>query len=169
MIDEIRYVFIENGSYIVFEDGRVYKKLDPPASSGGYRFVRIGDRSYPLHRVIASAFIPNPENKPEVNHLDGNKSNNAASNLEWATRDENVKHAKKNRLYTGPKKKNKPPSGAKIRENRERMGLLQKQLAAALGVDSSAVCLWENGKTAPTMKNLIRLAEVFGCSPGDLF
>ena len=61
------------------------------------------------------------------------------------------------------------PAGAKIREYRERMGLSQKQLAAALGVDSSAVCLWENGKTAPTMKNLIRLAEVFGCSPGDLF
>ena len=59
--------------------------------------------------------------------------------------------------------------GAKIREHRERIGLSQKQLAAALGVDSSAVSLWESGKTAPTMKNLIRLAEVFKCSPGDLF
>ena len=59
--------------------------------------------------------------------------------------------------------------GAKIREHRERIGLSQKQLAAALGVDSSAVSLWESGKTAPTMKNLKKLAELFSCSPGDLF
>lgn len=169
MSKEFNYSFIENGNFIVFEDGRIFKKLDPPVSSGGYKFVRIGDKSQPLHRIVASAFIPNPENKPEVNHIDGNKCNNAVSNLEWVTRDENVKHAKNNGLYTGPKRKDTRPSKAKIREHREQMGLSQKQLAAALGVDSSAVSLWESEKTAPTMKNLIKLAELFSCSPGDLF
>lgn len=46
-----------------------------------------------LHRIIAKAFIENEENKPEVNHIDGNKCNNRADNLEWVTREENLRHA----------------------------------------------------------------------------
>lgn len=54
------------------------------------RYVR---NSQYLHRVVAKAFIPNPENKPQVNHKDGNKRNNKASNLEWMTISENITHA----------------------------------------------------------------------------
>lgn len=95
MEQETRYSFIENGNYIVFEDGRIFKRLDPPVSSSGYKFVRIGKKSYPVQRVVASTFIPNPENKPQVNHIDGDKTNNAVSNLEWVTNQENVQHAVK--------------------------------------------------------------------------
>lgn len=59
--------------------------------------------------------------------------------------------------------------GAKIRQYRERAGLTQKELAAAVGVDPSAVSYWENGQTAPTMNNLVKVASVLNCKPGDLF
>ena len=51
-----------------------------------------------IHRLVATAFIPNPEGKPEVNHKDGDKHNNALSNLEWATSSENKQHASRTGL-----------------------------------------------------------------------
>src|SRR2546421_705998 len=64
----------------------------------GYRQVKLCDgkahsRVVRVNRLVALAFIPNPENKPEVNHCDGNKQNNATSNLEWCTTYDNNAHA----------------------------------------------------------------------------
>lgn len=57
-----------------------------------------------IHRLLAEAFIPNPQNKPMVNHKDGNKLNYSLDNLEWVTRSENMKHAVAMRLSTWTKK-----------------------------------------------------------------
>lgn len=59
--------------------------------------------------------------------------------------------------------------GEKIKERREAAGMSQKELAAMIGVDASAISLWENDLTNPKMGNLVKLAEIFGCKPGDLF
>ena len=58
-------------------------------------------RRYKVHRLVGTTFIPNVLNKPEINHIDGNKLNNAVNNLEWVTSIENKQHGWKNGLYTG--------------------------------------------------------------------
>ena len=59
-----------------------------------------------VHRLIAAAFIPNPHNKPEINHKDGNRTNNHISNLEWCTHPENMRHAFKTGLVNNTGERN---------------------------------------------------------------
>ena len=70
----------------------------PQKNRGGYYQVNLfGEeaeyKTRLVHRLVANAFIPNPENKPMVNHLDGNRLNNRVENLEWATASENMIHS----------------------------------------------------------------------------
>lgn len=87
--------------YIARKDGRVslrrsqYLKF---SDSHGYKRVYLAKdctrKKFPVHRLVAEAFVPNPENKPEINHKDGIKNNNIYTNLEWVTRSENIIHSR---------------------------------------------------------------------------
>lgn len=87
---------------------RSHKVLKQTISKTGYYTVstKIGGRTgiskcFRIHRVVAEAFLVNPQNKETVNHIDGNKLNNNLSNLEWATYSENSQHAFKTGLASG--------------------------------------------------------------------
>lgn len=108
------------GKYQVTSDGRVYSLISnmwmkPSIKSNGYYQMKLfisynkdtKKRKYAyyhLHRLVAQAFIPNPENKPHINHIDGNKGNNTVSNLEWCTPNENMQHAFRTKLVVREKK-----------------------------------------------------------------
>ena len=116
--------------YLISDQGNIRTKTRPGArgtivqghslttheNSSGY--LRAGihlkgepkGKSYFVHRLVAEKFVPNYDNKPFINHKDGNKHNNSAKNLEWCTRSENEKHAWK----TGLKKKDIVIEGANV-------------------------------------------------------
>ena len=74
-----------------------YKKLKPMLDSHGYSYVQLckngKKKNHKLHRLMAQYFIENPENKPEVNHKNGIKSDWQCENLEWVTKKENIQHS----------------------------------------------------------------------------
>lgn len=89
-------------NYVVSEDGTVTntltgRTLKPSLNENGYLYVGLSKagKLYPrsVHRLVAAAYIPNPDDKPFVNHLDANRSNPHKDNLEWCTQTENIKHA----------------------------------------------------------------------------
>lgn len=105
------FSFIEGyEKYLVTDKGRVYslhsngfrRIYKTPA---GYLTVSLGNgnncaKNFFVHRLVGKAFIPNPDNKPQINHIDGIKHNNLLINLEWVTQQENMDHAVKTGLIT---------------------------------------------------------------------
>lgn len=102
------FVAIKNyENYQIDENGNVKNLLTNKILKGsigehGYRYYRLSKNNqkkmFYVHRLVAEAFIPNPENLPVVNHKDGNKLNNNVNNLEWVSYSENTEHAHKNNL-----------------------------------------------------------------------
>jgi HNH endonuclease len=92
---EIRWI---NEKYSVSDEGEVFgpsgRALKQQVTDHGYRKVYLGyGKGKRVHRLVAEAFVPNPGGLPEVNHRDGDKGNNCASNLEWVTHQRNIQHA----------------------------------------------------------------------------
>lgn len=94
-------------NYFVTDEGKIFSKnyhregriseLKPRTKGTGYPYVTLRKNgknfTKTVHRIVAEAFIPNPDNKATVNHKNGNKQDNRLENLEWATQSENVKHS----------------------------------------------------------------------------
>lgn len=142
------------GLYQVSSDGRIkrleFKKrnlltggfstireriLKPVKHYNGYLFVSLCNgeqKEFSIHTLVARAFIPNPENKPEVNHKNGVKSDNHISNLEWCTTSENILHAYENGLRPSGEKHHKSKlTLSQVNEIRElrKSGMTYKQLS----------------------------------------
>ncbi len=95
---ESHYAVSDHGGVYALKDGKVRRQLRPGKNSSGYLGVvlaRGGSKRWvSVHRLVASAFVPNPEGLPIVNHIDGDRLNNNASNLEWCTAKQNTQHAR---------------------------------------------------------------------------
>ena len=142
-------------SFYRYSAGKIIQCID--IDCFGYARVRIKGKRYKIHRLVAETFIPNPEDKREVNHKDGNKLNNRADNLEWATRSENQKHA----YAIGLQKPSEKQKQAVIKNNKKRKKCIvqydvngniittfesQKQAAEQLHISTAAISLIANNK-----------------------
>jgi hypothetical protein len=149
-----------NGLYMVSTLGRVLglkrgRILKSCIDSSGYPNVQlsVGGKYFTkrVHRLMALLFIQNPERKNQVNHIDGNKTNNVISNLEWATASENGIHAYENGLSVGVRgervgsSKLTEPRAIDIKYRHE--GMTNKSIGDIYGVTSTAVRHIRTGST----------------------
>ena len=139
------YTITRNGEIINNRNGR---KVKPQPNGKGYLRVSIGGKLKFVHRLVAEKYIPNPENKPQVNHKDGNKLNNSVGNLEWVSNMENRQHAVKNLLHLSGEK----CPWAKITEKdvdfiRENKQYTARQIAEMFNISASNVRTIRQGRS----------------------
>mgnify|MGYP001462188653 CR=1 FL=1 len=137
--------------YSVYESGEVFGPRGHPLASSttsdGYELVPLyGDdgkqKTFSRHRLVALAFVPNPEGKDQVNHINGDKSDNSAANLEWSTKAENMAHAVQNGLI--PCKVT--TSGKTMVKELYLAGMKQALIARLMGVSRSYICRIISGR-----------------------
>lgn len=128
------------------------RKIGVYINRGGYHQVRIwpsgAQRTVSVHRLVALAFIENPNNFSDVNHKDGNKTNNMVENLEWISRSGNVLHAISTglqKINVGEKHGNSKLTNSAVFDIRS-SNLTPKLLAAKYNVDITLIYLVKNRK-----------------------
>ena len=95
---------LSHTNYEASIDGKIRNKRTLAIIEGGYnrRYLRALGKD--IHRLVAETWLPNPNNYPQVNHINGNRYDNRVENLEWCTAEHNVRHSYKTGLNKGPKK-----------------------------------------------------------------
>lgn len=142
--------------YKIDEYGNVFskgnKKWQSTTKQGYKRISLVCDdgktRKFLVHRLVALTYLPNPENKPEVNHKDGVKYNNHVDNLEWVTRDENMKHA----FSTGLNNNEGENNGRSILSKEDVIDIYMKALDGARVIDLSKEYSVSNSCISDIMK-----------------
>lgn len=129
---------------------KCWERMNETLSHNGY--VRIGLYDYtgelkhfPLHRIVAISFIPNPNNKIEINHRDCCKTNNHVNNLEWCTHSENILHSV--RMGTHPDNRGEKHGMSKLKDmdipeifNLNTQGVSKKKIGVKFNVSPSTIC-----------------------------
>lgn len=138
-------VQFRNTGYFVKENGDIIGKtkiLKQIIKPDGYNSVCLyydgKAKTFLTHRMVAECYIPNPDNKPQVNHKDGNKTNNKVENLEWVNSKENINHfineISTRRFFEQPNSKLTLKESLEIYRCNKIDGIYQKQLAEKYGV-----------------------------------
>ena len=104
LVDE-PYKLKPKGKYYISDKGNFYstfsnKCIKAQKDHKGYLYVEIGRKKYKVHRLVAKYFIPNPDNLPQVNHIDCDKTNNCVDNLEWCDNRYNYEHSLKTGTFS---------------------------------------------------------------------
>lgn len=111
----------------------------------GYHNIVLKGVKFPVHRLVAMAWHPNPNNKPHVNHIDHNKSNNHYSNLEWCTAKENVHHSLRAGKYDGHNAKLSYEQVRRIKATP--LNISSSKVATMYNISSSVIRHIRQGKT----------------------
>lgn len=156
-LPSVDFKWIAGTKYAVSSEGMIWSSkrdvyLTPCTDAFGYSVTKLGGSSklVKIHRVVAEVFLPNPENKPQVNHKDGDKSNNKVSNLEWVTEKENVVHA----FATGLKSKCVGESNHNSKISKEEVIKIRE--AALGGVVCAKTLAGEYGVNRSTIRRILK-------------
>lgn len=135
-------------NYSIDEYGNIFntkrnKRLKWYLNLKGYYEVVLNYKHYPVHRLVALNFIPNPYNLPQVNHMDGIKTNNHISNLEWISCKNNIIHAVNNNLInqSGDKNNHSKLTIEDVIKIRQLIssGIMQKDVAKMYNMSTSGI------------------------------
>lgn len=126
----------------------------PNKTRYNYLYVNLnnnGIKQFRVHRLVALHFIPNPNNLPEVNHIDGDKNNNHVSNLEWCTNLQNIRHSYKigtHKIRKGDNAPNTKLTESQVDEIRQRLNKKEsgRSIAKKFGVSEGMISLIKHNK-----------------------
>lgn len=141
-IKETKYHYITRDGRVLSDFGGGLKELKQQTSKKGYKKITLSGKTQFTHRLVAINFIPNPNSYPQVNHINGDKSDNNVKNLEWVTNQQNQIHAWENGLIKPIPAINRVLSeqdAKKIRDEYKLGGTSHRKLAEKYNVSKTTI------------------------------